>query len=105
MLVEELPFTDEEVPPVMWNGKEYCRVGVADVADESRTISNPYVAKALAVGTAHVNFPRVFWMLCAITAPFSSVLGVAPWRRVMVMGPLTVPGCQMISKDEPAGMF
>lgn len=31
--------------------------------------------------------------------------GVAPWRRVIVTVPVTVSGCQMISKDDPAGMF
>lgn len=37
---ELLPLT-EEVPPVMWNGSEYWKVGEADVAVESRTILNP----------------------------------------------------------------
>lgn len=50
-------------------------------------------------------FPRVLSMLDAMTAPGWSVLGVAPWRRVIVIVPVTVPGCQMISKDDPAGMF
>lgn len=102
---EVLPDAELDVPPVMWNGKEYWRVGVEDDAVESSTISNPYVAKELEEGTVHVYFPRVLSMLFAITAPAWRVLGVAPWRRVIVIVPVTVPGCQTISKDDPAGMF
>ena len=41
----------------------------------------------------------------AITGPSWRVEGVAPWRRVMVIAPVSVPGCQTISNEEPAGMF
>jgi hypothetical protein len=53
------PDAEDDVPPVMWNGKEYWSV----VGLESSVISNPYVAKELVVGTLHVYFPRELEML------------------------------------------
>jgi len=75
------------------------------LAVESSTISNPYVAKELDEGTVQVYFPSWLSMLDAITAPAWSVPGVAPCKRVIVTVLSTVPGCHMISKDDPAGMF
>jgi hypothetical protein len=40
---ELLPLAELDVPPVMWKGKEYWRVGDEDDAVESSVISNPYV--------------------------------------------------------------
>jgi hypothetical protein len=57
------PDTEELEPPVMWNGNEYWSVGDGELAVESRTISNPYVAKELVVGTVQVYFPRELEML------------------------------------------
>jgi len=68
-VAEAEPDAGEDEPPVMWKGKEYWRVGEGRLAVESRTISNPYVAKELVVGTDQVYFPRELEMLFAITGP------------------------------------
>jgi len=78
---------------------------VAELAVESRTILNPYVAKELDEGTLHVYFPRALEMPDAMTGPAWSVLALDPWRRVIDTGPVTLAGCQVISKDDPAGIF
>lgn len=100
-VAEPEPDAEELEPPVMWKGKEYWSV----VGAESSVISNPYVGNELVLGTDQVYFPRELEMPLAITAPFWRVDGVAPWRRVMVIGPVWVPACQRISNEEPAGMF
>src|SRR5882672_993492 len=68
------PDAEEDVPPVTWNGKEYCRV----VGLESRVISNPYVAKELVDGTLQVYFPRELEMLSrklSVSASLECVAG------------------------------